>query len=98
MVRFQRTGSINQDKADEAVQWALKVAEYINKQFPEATLTVFLNRFGVQNAIHWVADFKQLADLDAYQLKIGADEGYKNLVKETTGLFGEISDSVINTI
>lgn len=100
MIRFERTADVSRGKGAEAAQWAKEVTEYINAHFPEVQLLVFEPRFGALNTIHWIADLEDLASLDRWQQRIGADEGYLELLGKATDLFteGSVFDTVLTSI
>lgn len=88
-VRFQRTGLITSGKAAEAGAFAVKVTKYINDNYSETKVTVYMEAFGDLGRVHWFADYKDLATLQMVTEKLQVDQSYNALVATATGLFVE---------
>lgn len=99
-VRFQRTGLIASGKAAEAAQFAVKVTKYINDNYSETRVTVYMEAFGDLGRVHWFADYKDLATLQVVTEKLQVDQGYNALVATATGLFveGSMHDKLYSKI
>ena len=95
MVRFMRSAQFKRGKG--AFQWARETSDYINVQHPETQVQVFTARFGAVNTIYWMADFKDFAALEQWQINVGSDAGYRELRRKSidTLLEGSIVDTVM---
>ena len=100
MIRFERSAQAILNKQGEAQQWAKEVTVYINTKLPDLNLQVFVERFGQQNSIYGIADCNDLAALDQFQLTLGADQGYWELMGKAQDFFvtGSIVDKVYSSI
>lgn len=80
-----------------AVSWAREITDYINAQFPETTLQVFVARYSSLNTICWMADFPDMASLDEWQSRVAADSGYRELRQKSFEMLieGSLYDSVL---
>ena len=93
------SASIRQGKAQEAFEWAAKLATYVNENYtdisPEGKIEVVRNINGPVNQLRIVAKWESLAVLEQ-GLKRGAeDPDYQELLAEAAGLFVE-SSAVVN--
>lgn len=95
MIRWERSAEVKKNKG---WQWAKEVTAYINEICPEEELKVFTLRFGRMNVVSWMADVDDLAALDAYQEKVGADAGYQELLAKSKGMFGNGKDIVKSSL
>ncbi len=97
MIRWIRTAVPSDNKA---YQWAKEITVYVSKIYPDVQIKVFTPRFGKTNMIMWTADAADLVALDAYQNKIGEDEGYQKMLAEGSEYFvyGTIFDKVLETL
>jgi hypothetical protein len=96
MVRFQR---VAQGTGVQALQWAQEVAKYLNDKYPSNPVQVYTERYGDLSKIYWIADYDDIATLDARGTAILADEGYVALLaKAQQGNFflpGSAHDTVL---
>ena len=97
MVRSVRTEAA---KDAEAVQWAVKVAAYVNETYPSINVRVLRNINGPLQAVHWAVRYESLAALEEISAKLGADAGYQELLAETEGMFvpGTLVDNLYRTV
>lgn len=72
---------------DQSVQWAVKVAQYINEKFPEMHVQVLRNVNGSLGQIHWSSRYASLAVCEEIMAKVEADPGYQALMEESQELF-----------
>lgn len=92
MVRFQRRLLVSGGKEREAMQWATEICQYLQKNYKGvSTVGAYVELFGKVGAIHWFADYENLAALDAANVQLMGDERYwERLTKANkAGLFIE---------
>jgi hypothetical protein len=87
MIYFLRTATISQGKQQEAIQWAIKVAKYLNDKYPEMNVQVLRNINGPLNQVHWAVGYESLAVMEESRAKRLTDAGYQDLLGETSELF-----------
>jgi hypothetical protein len=101
MITFARSADIKDGKGMAAVEWALKVTSYLNKNFDMDT-QLMQNVTGAVNQLHWVTTFDSLASLEVAIAKLNEDEGYLQHIAEANEmeLFhgGSIVDHLYRTI
>jgi len=101
MITFVRTGDIQDGKAMQAIEWAVKISAYINETF-ETNISVQQNVAGQINQLHWVSTFESLGDFEVLMGKLMEDADYQQLIAESgeKGLFSANSlvDSFYRTI
>ena len=98
MIRFQR--SVQLRKGAHALGWAKELTIYINTAIGKPTLEIFRCRFGNMSTVYWVADFEGLNALEAWQKKLKADVGYRELTSRA-GEFvidGTVDDRVLESV
>jgi hypothetical protein len=100
MIRFQRFAQARGDKFLEAAQWAKEVTEYINSNYPEASVQVFTEQYGAYGAIYWHSDAEDIATIDRFGAQLMTDEGYLTLLSQSEGYFieGATKDTLMQTI
>ncbi|HUV63954.1 MAG TPA: hypothetical protein VMW24_08650 [Sedimentisphaerales bacterium] len=86
MVYFVRSDRFVGGKAQEAIGWALKVADYINKKY-NSNVEVLMNVTGVQTELHWVARGESVGEVEQLFGKLLSDPEYKKMLEESGGLF-----------
>jgi hypothetical protein len=97
MVRFQRTMKVRRGK--QSTKWAKELLDYTNAAH-EKHFQLFRSRFGNLSTIYWMADFEDLAALEAWQKKVGADPGYRALIKEAFDIIiaGTVEDTILESL
>ena len=103
MIRFQRTARISRGKLLEAFQWAKEVSEYLGNKYPQIlTIGAYQEIFGDVSAIHWFADYKDLATLESANTQLQSDEGYWARIGKANeaGLFieGSVHDKLVQSL
>ena len=98
MIRFQRTMRVRRGR--RATEWAKELADYMNIAHGQPRLHLFSSRFGNVSTIYWVADFEDLAALEAWQQKVGADGAYRELVKKSFDIVidGTVEDTILQSV
>ena len=91
MIVFVRSVRTIRGKRGVAKKWAIKLTDYINAQCPETQCRVFIPRFGELSWIYWQTEFEDIAALDAWQQKMAADPGYRELGNQAQDLFSQES-------
>jgi dienelactone hydrolase len=96
-IRFHRKAEIHEGKMMEAIQWAKEITEYVNANYPEVFVSLYIEKSGTATIIHWFGDYKDLATYNRFMWQIRRDEKYLALVSKASerGLF--ISESVHDT-
>ena len=96
MIYNVRSGEILDGKMAAAMEFAVKVASYVNANYPGLNVQVLRNVSGLVNQVHWVASYESLAALEEANAEINADPGYQEIVATAEGLFAA-STHVIRT-
>lgn len=99
MVYISRRATAKPGKIQDAVKWALEVADYINNKF-ETNLGVYTQRYG-DNAVgtlYWVGKLESMAKYEELTNKLNEDEGYLTRIQEFVKLFveGTTFDSLLD--
>ena len=76
-----RTANFQEGKAPAAIEWALKVANYINENHGW-NVQVTQNVTGMLNQVHWVSTHESLGTLDERGAQLNADAGFQALIAE----------------
>jgi hypothetical protein len=87
MIYYTRSAEILDGKNAAAMEFAVKVASYVNDNYPGLNVRVLSNVSGQVNQVHWVSGYESLAALEETSAKIGADSGYQEIVATAEGLF-----------
>jgi hypothetical protein len=82
------------------MRWAKELTDYMNTTHGKPALQLLKSRFGDVSTVHWVADFKDLAALEDWQRKVGADSGYRELVDRSLDIVldGTIEDRILEFV
>jgi hypothetical protein len=98
MIRFQRSMQLKRGK--HGMRWAKELTDYINTAHGKPSFQLLKSRFGNVSTVYWIADFKDLASLETWQQKIGADAGYRELVKKSIDIVvnGSIEDTLLEFV
>ena len=86
MVYFVRSYRFVGSKAQEAIGWSLKVAEYINKKY-NSNVEVLLNATGIQTEVHWMGRGESIGEIEQLFGKLLTDPEYQKILGEAAGLF-----------
>ena len=100
MVYMVRTIRHQAGKAQEAFQWAVKVATYLNERYPEMNIEVLRNINGFLDYVHWAVRYESLAVFEEVGNKLDEDTGYQDLLAETEGMFvgSSLEDNLYATV
>jgi hypothetical protein len=98
MIRFQRSMQLKRGR--HAMRWAKELTDYMNTAHGRPSLELFRSRFGNVSTVYWTADFKDLAALQAWQQRVGADPGYRELVIKSIDLVidGTVKDRILESV
>jgi hypothetical protein len=98
MTRLQRTMKVKRGK--HAMTWARELLDYMTTTHGKPTIHLFRLRFGNVSTLYWTIDFKDLAALEAWQHKLGADAGYLQLAKNSLDLIiaGTVEDTILESV
>ncbi len=98
MIRFQRSMQLKRGK--HAMRWAKELTDYMNTVHGKPPLELFRSRFGNVSTVYWIADFKDLAALQAWQHRVGTDPGYRELVDRSVDVVidGSIEDRILESV
>jgi hypothetical protein len=81
------SADIQSGKGQEAWAWAIKSAEYVDKNNPGGVQTdVVQNVTGSGNRVIWVSVHDSLGDAETFREWMEADEGFQNILAESEGL------------
>ena len=88
MITFVRSGDMNDGKGVEAMEWAMKVAAYINDTYG-TSVSLQRNIGGKVNQVHWVNVFESMDQAMALFAQLNQDASYMQMVAESgeQGLF-----------
>ena len=98
MIRLQRTMKVKRGK--HAMTWARELFDYMTTTHGKPTIHLFRSRFGSVSTLYWTIDFKDLAALETWQRKLGADAGYLQLAKNSLDLIieGTVEDTILESV
>ena len=98
MIRFQRSMQLKGGR--HGMRWAKELTDYINMAHGKPSFQLLRSRFGNVSTVYWIADFKDLGVLDAWQQKMGADPGYRELVNKGIDIVidGSINDIIFEFV
>jgi hypothetical protein len=87
-------------RGKNATKWAKELANYMDTVYGKPPLQLFSSRFGNVSTLCWFADFEDLAALEAWQRKVGADAGYRELVKKSFDIVidGTVEDTILESV
>lgn len=99
MVYFVRSDRFVGSRANEAIDWSLKVADFISKKY-NTNIEVLMNVTGVQTEVHWLARGDSVGDIEKLFKKLLADPEYHKMLEESAGLFvdGTIRDHYYRSV
>ena len=99
MVYFVRSDRFVGSKAQEAIAWSLKVADFIGKKY-DTKVEVLMNVTGVQTEVHWLGRGESVGEIEKLFGKLLADTEYMKLLGEAEGLFvdGTIRDHYYRSV
>ena len=81
------SADIQSGKGQEAWAWAIKAAEYVDKNNPGGVQTdVVQNVIGSGNRVIWVSEHDSLGDVEKFREWMEADEGFQNIFAESAEL------------
>ena len=86
MVYFVRSSKFIRSRGQEAIEWALKVADYISSKY-DIELEVLMNVTGPQNELHWMSHNGSVGAFEEGFLKLTSDQEYQNMLGDSVGLF-----------
>ena len=86
MVYFVRSDRFVGSKAQEAIEWSLKVADFVSKKY-NTNVEVLMNVTGLQTEVHWLARGESVGEIEKLFGKLLSDPEYQKLLGETEGLF-----------
>jgi Family of unknown function (DUF6039) len=100
MYRFQRTAQARSGKGAEAIQWAKKISEYLNKKFAPLSNQAYTEVFGDYFKVHWYTDFEDLAAYEKITVQLLTDQEYWAMLNEGAALFieGATRDTLIQSL
>ena len=86
MVYFVRSHRFVGSKAQEAIGWSLKVADFVSKKW-DTNVEVLMNVTGVQTEVHWLARGESVGQIEKLFGKLLSDPEYIKILGEAEGLF-----------
>jgi hypothetical protein len=82
MIYSVRSAGIAAGKANEAIAWAVKVANWINEKYPGANVQVLRNVSGQLTQVHWLATTGSLGEYEQLMIQIDGDEEYQTMMRD----------------
>ena len=102
MITFVRSAEADRSHVNEAVGWAVQVANWINGKFPDVTVNVMRNISGSVFGLHWVTNAESLGEFEQIMGQIDADPEYQNMLTEARekGYFvqGSLQDNYYRSV
>jgi hypothetical protein len=100
MIYYVRSLTIKQGKGQEAFQWAVKIATWINANYPDLNVQVLRNVSGPRWQIHWVSSYESLELWGERVAKISADPRYQEVISGAEELVVQSSweDTLYETV
>lgn len=91
MITFVRSATAHDGQIGQAIEWAVRIAKYVNENIEGTNLQVVRNIGGPVYEIHWVANYESLAAFEESFQRMEADPGYRDIlagVREAEVLIG----------
>ena len=87
-------------RGKHALTWAKELLDYMTTTHSRPTIHLFTSRFGNVSTLYWTIDFKDLATLETWQHKLGADAGYIQLAKSASDVIieGTVEDTILESV
>ena len=73
MIRLLRSIKIRNGKGPAAMKWAKELTDLLNNKFSGDKVQVFIERFGANSTMYWIADYNDIAAFDQWQQRMDAD-------------------------
>ena len=99
MIYAARSANINHGKLQQAFEWAVRAAAYLNEKHGTNT-QVLSNVTGPGQRVHWLTSYDSLAAYEEMGARIFEDEGFQTLVAELREqeLIGDWEDHLYATM
>lgn len=99
MISFVRTAGIATGKTASMLTFAKEISTHFEKNY-DVKLEVLLPIGGNPQRVAWSARYKDLAALEAVNVKLRADKAYWELVNKHSGDFvsGSLRDAIWTTV
>jgi len=99
-IRLDRKAEIHEGKVLEAIQWAKGVTEYLNANYPEVFVSLYIEKSGTATIMHWFVDCKDLATYNRLMPQLSRDEKYLALTSKMheRGLFISRHDTLLTSV
>jgi hypothetical protein len=94
MIYFVRSATIRQGQSRETLQWALKVAHWVNEHYPDVDVQVLDNVSGHLFRVHWMVSCESMALFGEIWDKMRADPGYQEVISGAEELI--VQESLID--
>ncbi len=102
MITYVRSAEAERGTVNDAVAWAVQVANWINGKFPDTTVQVMRNISGSIHGLHWVLNAESLGEFEQIMGQIEADSDYQNMITEARekGYFvqGSLQDNYYRSV
>jgi hypothetical protein len=95
MIYFVRSATIRQGQSRAARQWALKVAHWVNGNYPDLDVQVLDNVSGHLFRVHWMASCESMALFGEIWDKMRVDPGYQEVISGAEELI--VQESLIDS-
>jgi hypothetical protein len=80
MIYLVRSIDIQQGKWDEAFEWAVNIANWINEHYPQMNVEVLYNITGPKWQVHWTAKCDSLSVWEETSAQLNADPNYQKVI------------------
>ena len=101
MVRMVRKAQVDSSDVARVRQWIERYTGHMAAADPEqVTVTSWMEAYGAYGKVYWMIDAPDLGTLDQFLERLGAEEGYRDILKAGSELFvsGETSDLLLKEV
>ena len=89
MIIQVRSAYYQEGKGQEAWEWSIKLAAYVNENYEGTNVQLLSNFNGPLNQGRWVQSYESLAAMEEFWQKQAKDTKWQELIAEGEGLWPE---------
>lgn len=101
MVRMIRTAQVDSSDVARVREWIRRYTGYMAEADPDrVAVTSWLEAYGDYGKVYWMIDAPDLGTLDEFLDRLGAEDGYREILKAGSELFvsGQTSDRLLKEV
>ena len=101
MVRMVRRAQVDSSDVARVRQWIERYTGYMAAADPgRVSVTSWMEAYGAYGKVYWMIDAPDLGTLDGFLDRLGAEEGYREILKAGSELFvsGQTSDLLLKEV